>query len=295
MDTVKNQQESFETRKGDWIRITIIFFLLTLFKAVLGFLLLLVILNPALIAQENDHLVVFEDGEELRYRVSWTFIRLGTVVIRQRMVDAERYTISLEAESDPRLPFIDVYFVNESIISTHPVKSLEFRSTLGRDRSKVFVHQLDSSGKTLHLTEYRNGVEVDHTVATLEREIHDDPSLFMFIRLLSGSGKQSEVISVMEGKLTRTVFTFFDEAENVDLAIVDNALGAHRFEGKADWSRPDYAGLKGEFTGWVSCDSARIPLRIEAKIFLGSIVLELESYKRAGWTLGGAKITQSSR
>jgi len=44
--------------------------------------------------------------------------------------------------------------------------------------------------------------------------------------------------------------------------------------------------MKGPFRGWFSDDDAAIPLKAKVEIFLGSIVLELESYERPGWSRG---------
>ncbi|MBK9333544.1 MAG: hypothetical protein IPM96_14365 [Ignavibacteria bacterium] len=42
-------------------------------------------------------------------------------------------------------------------------------------------------------------------------------------------------------------------------------------------------GLSGEFAGWFSDDEARVPLKSQMNVIIGSVTLELNSYKRSGW------------
>jgi proteasome assembly chaperone (PAC2) family protein len=56
------------------------------------------------------------------------------------------------------------------------------------------------------------------------------------------------------------------------------------YVGLAKWTGASAAGLTGEFEGWISDDSAAIPILAEVKIALGSIWIELESWTRPGWS-----------
>jgi len=272
--------------KWDWLRILVLWLMVMILRY--GFFCLFVLASVETSFSQNKEMTrsAFQAGEILRYKVKWSFLRLGSLVVQQEHADSthlKRYRIILTAESAQGLPFIDVFFVNRGVVSTETFAGLEFTSDVGRNKESKFVHQIDTSEKTFILTEFKHEQLVHSDTLALNALTYDDPSLFMLFRCLAGSGETREVSSVMESRIETTTFRFPEAQEEIEVGALDHPINAFRFEGKANWTRNDYAGLKGEFCGWVSADSAAIPLRIEAKIFLGSIVLELESYERPGW------------
>ncbi len=42
-------------------------------------------------------------------------------------------------------------------------------------------------------------------------------------------------------------------------------------------------GLTGEFAGWFSDDEFRVPLKAKFNVTIGSITMELSSFKKRGW------------
>ncbi len=281
-----HMKNSSEMQRGDWLRILILWTLVMILRYGVFCLLLFAGAQNCLSQENLVNRSAFKAGEVLRYKVKWSFIRLGSLEVRQELCDsADRacYRIILTAESAQGLPFIDIYFVNQGKVSTETLESLEFTSDIGREKRNRSVHQTDTAAKLLALTEFVDNNLIRSDTLHLNQLVYDDPSLFMLFRCLAGSGETREVSSVMESRIETTTFRFPVDREEIEVAALDKPVSAFRFEGKANWTRNDYAGLKGEFCGWVSADSAAVPLRIEARIFLGSIVLELESYERPGW------------
>ena len=86
-----------------------------------------------------------------------------------------------------------------------------------------------------------------------------------------------------ECSVRETEINFTDEFEMMKVAACDTPVRCRRIDGNAKWVGNSFAGMKGPFIGWISDDSAAIPLKAELKIFLGSIVLELESTNRPDW------------
>jgi len=281
--------------KGDWLRILVLWLTVMLLRY--GFFCLFVLASVEISFSQNKEMTqsAFQAGETLRYKVKWSLLRLGSLVVQQELADSThsgRYRIILTAESARGLPFIDVFFVNRGVISTETLAGLEFTSDVGRNKESKFVHQIDTSAMTFILNEFEHEQLVHSDTLVLNALTYDDPGLFMFFRCLAGSGETREVSSVMESRIETTTFRFPLEREEIEVAALDHPISAFRFEGKANWTRNEYAGLKGEFCGWVSADSAAVPLRIEAKIFLGSIVLELESFERPGWPVHDVLFSQ---
>ncbi len=44
-----------------------------------------------------------------------------------------------------------------------------------------------------------------------------------------------------------------------------------------------FFGVSGDFVGWMSADSAEIPLKGNIKVILGSVVVRLKDIKRENW------------
>ena len=274
----KIQEALRETREEittDWPHILLLSIIVYVARYWLAIVFIVVGVSSSLEAQPSA--VV---GEEiLHYKVKWGFFRLGSLTVRRQLIPGSSGTFRsvLKAESDVSIPFINVYFVNTAILRTQSLSSVEFTSVIGRDAHTHSHHFTDSLGQRLFMEEYAGHVRVHSDSVELREPVYDDPGMFEFFRRFAGSGVSQTVASVMERRIEQTAFTFPTETESIEVSAFNEARTAYRFTGKGTWIRSDYAGLKGEFCGWVTADSARIPLRIEAKIFLGSVVLELES------------------
>jgi hypothetical protein len=68
----------------------------------------------------------------------------------------------------------------------------------------------------------------------------------------------------------------------VEIDAVDYPIDVVGFEGNAEFV--GIFGLTGGFDGWFSNDEARVPIVAHMKVILGSVTLELMSWKRPGWT-----------
>ena len=51
--------------------------------------------------------------------------------------------------------------------------------------------------------------------------------------------------------------------------------------GQARWT--GLYGLSGNFEGWFSNDEARVPIKAKMSVYIGSVVIELKSWKRPDW------------
>jgi hypothetical protein len=62
---------------------------------------------------------------------------------------------------------------------------------------------------------------------------------------------------------------------------VEYPVDVVKFEGVAEFK--GIFGLTGEFTGWFSNDDARVPIKANMEVIIGSVTIELMQWKRAGW------------
>lgn len=269
--------------KRDWIRILLFWALSLILRYTSSLLCLLLMVCPSP-AQPNAGRP-FVGGEILQYKVKWSIFRLGTVVIRQEAGDSDypnTVRVFIRAESTPGLPFIDLFFENQALLETKTCRSREFISEIGRTKKSRFLHRPLTDGQLLVEEHTDNGIS---SLDTLLHDVplFDDPGLFMLLRHPGSSGDTMTIHSVMERSVKTTSITYEDQTDQLTVGNSERSLRCRRFRARANWSRPDYAGLTGEFEGWITEDEAAIPVRMEAKIAIGSIRLELEYVHRPGW------------
>ena len=79
--------------------------------------LIILFLFIAAISQPSD---VFHSGEVLTYKVTWSFVRLGTIIITANIdtnhTDSQHFKLTMLVKSNPYLPFINIDEINETIV-----------------------------------------------------------------------------------------------------------------------------------------------------------------------------------
>src|SRR5512135_2681918 len=95
------------------------------------FVLSAVLLAATVRCQGDDRAgAVFQPGEFLRYRVKWTFFRLGTLTIRTERdstsSDGSDYKVVMKVESNPALQFLWIQETNESHMDSTEISTCRF-------------------------------------------------------------------------------------------------------------------------------------------------------------------------
>ncbi|MBI4417894.1 MAG: DUF3108 domain-containing protein [Ignavibacteriales bacterium] len=247
------------------------------------FLILLLALQPGEApAQLRILRSPFSDGEVLRYKVKWNFIRVGTVMISQREMNERgmrKTVVHMAARST--VPLVNVELRHQGLIR-HDMPALEsVRIITGEDSAMVsdFIHQDD----TLILVDSVAGSAVRADTLRWVGPLYDGVSLLMVARILSAGNEQLTLPTVNNYQIGRTDLEFTGETEMIDAAALRREIRCRRIRGVAHWDGKSFAGMSGDFVAWISDDEAAVPLRAEVSIVLGSIVLELESYERREW------------
>jgi hypothetical protein len=250
------------------------------------FLIILVIVSTTstAVSQPSVRSSVFMPGETLQYKVKWGFFRLGTVLITQQQCDSGICLLSMSVHSASGLPFISVHFVNTSFKSPHALWVVEETIITGEDSTDLTAYWQDATTKTLFCKRSIKGSERSSLDSLhLEGVCYDALGLFMMARLYAEANQTIALPTLNGFVIKETEINFTNNVEEVEVAACDTPVRCRRIEGNAKWVGNSFAGMRGPFTGWVSDDEASIPLRAELKIFLGSIVLELESTNRSDW------------
>ena len=228
---------------------------------------------------------IFVEEESLHYKVKWGFIRLGSVEVTQRRIDtlqSTKFVVQIKAESKP-LPFINLYFVNRSILSTPSPINEHFNLLLGRDQQSVTTYLFDQVNHKIYMSLTDHGELVRSDTLSNIYAAYDAGGIFMMMRMLSAYDTSAYLPTLSEFQLKGTDLVFSNETGTVKVCATETPLRARHFEGTAHWVGSAWAGVSGPFSGWVSADEAAVPLKINMKIFLGSVTLELEQFKRQDW------------
>lgn len=227
-------------------------------------------------------------GETLVYKVKLTFLRVGTITIKTAPYknDADHIKVSMLVESNPSIPFVDIREYNESVIDRESLMSCSFYGFYrnGSDEVKYTTEYSDESKTSVWKAfDVTNHHLIDSIKINKCPRYLDGPSLFFFTRANSNQIKVINVPTIIEGKIENTKFIFTGTKEEIEIDALDYPVMSTQYFGFADWEGGTSQSLSGEFMGWISNDEAAIPLYAEVKVLLGSLKIELESWKRGNW------------
>lgn len=227
----------------------------------------------------------FADGESLKYKVSWGFLNLGTVEASQaklRDTSDNIYCVFSRARSAPWLPFVNVNVVDSALLRTDPPSNVWFRFVDSTSKSWA-IYSHDSNSAVLSMKGVDKGKDTVTRTVEWKTPCYNALGFLMLIRTLSGSGLDVRVPVIVDYDLKPTEIIFHRKIEAIKVAACKEPVPAYRFETKGNWSDRYSDGTNANMTGWVSADSAAVPLLFKMKILVGNIDVELESYVRPGW------------
>lgn len=257
------------------------------------------VLTVPLMAQEQSPRdPIFLAGEELRYKVKWGFLRLGTIVIRTlpdtTHTDGSGYRVTMDVKSNPDLGVIRITEYNESLIDAATHMSRRFHAWHFRDEHFVRLRtSYDRTRRIATRSESVGGTVLRADTLTDVGPYVEGPSLFAYTRYLARSGGTSRVPTMVNGKLAATIIHFTNTVELLDIESIGQPVRARKYVGTAEWTGGTTAGMSGDFTGWITDDDAAIPVSAKMKVILGSISVELEAWNRPGWSPPTSLITSS--
>ncbi|MES2765333.1 MAG: DUF3108 domain-containing protein [Bacteroidota bacterium] len=236
----------------------------------------------------SAHSQVFASGEELVYSVSYLGIQLGTVKVVTEGKETLNGKVIFKTKGyiDTRagIPFVDLHAVYESWMDKSGAFSHQFVSTvnMGKEDSKYTKYMFDYDNKTTYMQEWKNKKQVLNSTMDATRKWNEGLSLFFLARQYVDSKKNYKVPTIIEGDTVKTTINFAGTQEVVEIDAVKYPVRTKYLNGSADWTGA--YGLSGKFEGWFSDDEAKIPIRAKMKVYVGSVNIELVSWKRGSWT-----------
>ncbi len=226
----------------------------------------------------------FDSGEELEYKVGYSFFYLGSVDLKQEGMDStgDLYRLVSHSKSAPWLPFVHENVTNWAELRSSLPTNISFHFADSASSSWT-TYSSDSSLKILDMAGVDNGIDSVNRVVKLARPCYDALGLMMLIRSLSGSAKDTSVSLVVNYKLEPVEIIFGHKLKAIKVDAFKQPVLARRFETRGNWSDTHSGGTDANISGWISADSAAIPLLIKMRILIGSVKVELASYHRPGW------------
>ncbi|MBN9400538.1 MAG: DUF3108 domain-containing protein ['Candidatus Kapabacteria' thiocyanatum] len=225
-------------------------------------------------------------GEELTFRVSYLNITLGTVksvVEPYTTLDGRRVAkVKVYINSHPNIPFVSLHSIYESWVDTTVTFSYKFNANTQVDDKWEFDQYLfDYTNKLLTMEKYRDKQKVSSKTAEIKKRFNDGSSLLFAARSMLYSKKSYRMPTVIMEDTVSTVINFQGKQEAVDIDAASYPVRTVYFNGDANWT--GIYGLTGRFEGWFSDDEARIPIKAKMKVYVGSVTIELQSWKRGSW------------
>ncbi len=247
--------------------------------------LLLFILAPILLKSAPNEIPPFrwQVGEQLVWKVRWSFIRLGTLRLQVqdtvRLHHQKLYRIKLLMDSNPVLIFVNIHNKYECLVDSlfRPVVYMVDENN-GGDRNlllyqfdyqkkQVFMQVLDSDDTTKVIRE---------KIINLEHYIYDGISLTFFARGNSYPARQFKLFTFIDDRIGPLDMHFAEQLEKLKISAIDQYFETIRVEGT--FYIKGIAGVTGDYKGWFTTDERRIPLKALMKVFIGNVVVELEKW-----------------
>ena len=129
-----------------------------------------------------------------------------------------------------------------------------------------------------------NMTDMDDTTKNIERSmpfertILDGTSLVFYARKQAVSTKKDTVESFFESERGKVAFNFHGRKDQVTIAALDSPIECYSIDGKIETK--GIAGVTGPYKGWFAADEQRPPIKAELKVFIGSVKVELEKWKK---------------
>jgi hypothetical protein len=244
-------------------------------------ILLLIVINPFNQGLPQDKGFKWYPGEELVYKVKWAFINLGKLKLQlfenPSTENEAKYYCRLFVDSNPLLFFVNMHSMFETYVS-EDFKPFLHQAYENIDDVNYFTqHYFNYADSTIKLkmTSVKDTSKIIQRIYPLVDKYYDAISLVYHTR------------AMVDHVESDTLKSFFGE-EIGNVAI--NYHGAQDeifsdYEGQYDkmyfvdgtFLMKGIAGLTGPYKGWFVGSERRIPVKAELKVFLGSVVVKLDS------------------
>lgn len=234
---------------------------------------------------------VMDIGEELKYEVSYGFIKLGYIkmILTGTRKEGKRTikNAKFEVKTYPEVPFIKINDIFESEMehSDKEIFSKKFYETNFRDKSitrtdykfNYTKDYIDAQKETDGRTEKKDKIVIKENI-----KLRDEVCWLYEARVNSFTNKNYNIPLFVKDEESSVRYSFNVNSTVINLEKFDYDISAVKLEGTSDFT--GFFGFKGEFLILLSDDDYRVPLKAYFNSSLGNVVWELISYKKSRWT-----------
>lgn len=224
-------------------------------------------------------------GEELVYDVSYAGISLGTVTVitepNNSVAGTDTYKAKCLMKSNPGIPFVGLNVIFESWMD----KSLAFsRKFVGHYEDKgTWTYQEILFNYQDKLIKEQKFIGKDRTYSnqiSSKLKWSDGLSLFFLARKYASS-KKNYKLPTFVSDTSFTNISFSDKIEYITSNYIKYPVRTKYVSGNLTFK--GVYGLSGNYQGWFSDDEAAIPIKAKMNVIVGSVDIQLKSWKRQGW------------
>lgn len=234
---------------------------------------------------------VMQPNESVTFEASYLFFKLGTVKFdllgKEMCHGVPSYRIRAFIDSYSGIPFVDYHAVYETCADARSLMCLSTYNDKVEGSKWVRSNYIfNYPGKILTWEESVKGVVVKKVEMPLDTTYTDGLSFFYYVReacrTADGKRESLEIPIVSDTVRSSVILTINEKRGKCDVDAFDFPIEAERLSGHINFTGT--FGVTGQFSGWISADSAEVPLRADLKVILGSIVVKLKSISRDNWT-----------
>ncbi|MBK8984347.1 MAG: DUF3108 domain-containing protein [Ignavibacteria bacterium] len=260
------------------------------FRLIKSFIIIIFILSLLKINSGIAQSKVLQVGEELNYSVNYGFIEIGKVNIKMtgnwKEGKNEIYTSVCSMKSNKGIPFVELnsIFETDMVYDGNELYTVRFKATEIKEEGNLIIeYKFHYDSNYVYVLKENLGIrEIDRNIPFNQNvKFQDGLSLFYKSRLNSFSQENFMIPVFMNESETTVNYYFTSKKDEIFVPVFDRDLQSFRCNGMANFE--GVFGLSGEFAGWFSDDDARVPLKSQMNVIIGSVTLELNGYKRSGW------------
>ncbi|MEO8665317.1 MAG: DUF3108 domain-containing protein [Ignavibacteria bacterium] len=233
---------------------------------------------------------VMDVGEELKYELSYGFIKLGYIkyVLTSTHKEGKRviYNARLEVKSYPEVPFVKInqIFESEMEFEKDELISEKFFETSFKDKSISRTDcKFDYKKNFVKVKKETDGTTEKKAQVAIKKNVkyRDELSWQYESRLNSFNNKNYNIPVFANEEESSVRYSFNANKTVVNIEKCEYEISVIKMEGTSDYA--GFFGFKGEFLILVSDDEYRVPVKAYYSSSLGNVVCELISYKKDKW------------
>ncbi len=217
---------------------------------------------------------VLPSHERLKFKIQWEFVPAGESVMtcNETVVNGRKvYHIVTQTTSNSSMDVIyKVRNRTESFLDYNGLYSLKFVSDQNESGrvSKEYILFDQKNGFWYSILENKSG--------SIPQYVQDIVSSLYYLRTQNLNVGEKYLMDVYSGKVSYPMIVSVLKQE--EIKIGDKKFKCLKLEPKVDEERFSLFRIRGKMFVWLTDDEKHIPVKMQTKIFIGSVYAILEEY-----------------